>query len=195
MHSSISAVLVTRGNVDLSPIIETLPFDDIIVWDNSRKKTDIAVLGRYRAMFDAKNDIVYVQDDDCIVPVSQMVAQWNEDPRVMLCNMPADHGTYTDSALVGWGCIMNRNWAWNALSRYVEFFPLNEDKSLYMTADIPVTVLNRFRRVDFGHQNFDYAYGLDRMYHRDSHDTEREIALQRARYVRDFPHPYWSDTQ
>src|SRR5262245_25366483 len=46
----VSAVIVTRGNVDLQPILDTLPYDDIVVWDNSKRPTDLKILGRYEAL-------------------------------------------------------------------------------------------------------------------------------------------------
>jgi hypothetical protein len=30
----VSAVLVTRGNVDLSPVLDSLIFEDVVVWSN-----------------------------------------------------------------------------------------------------------------------------------------------------------------
>jgi hypothetical protein len=83
---SVSAIIVTRGNVDLQPIIATFPADwEILVWDNGRRQLlqrwvdppgsfavrmpveDLSVYGRYAAIGHATNDLIYVQDDDVIV--------------------------------------------------------------------------------------------------------------------------------
>ena len=32
----VTAVIVTRGDVDLAPVLDSLIFDDVVVWDNSR---------------------------------------------------------------------------------------------------------------------------------------------------------------
>ena len=49
---SVSAVLVTRGNVDMTAIVESLPFDDVVVWDNSIRN-DLGIYGRYAAIAEA----------------------------------------------------------------------------------------------------------------------------------------------
>src|SRR4051812_19761075 len=45
--TAVSAVLVTRGDVDMTPIIDSLPVDwDWLVYDNSDRRRDLAVYGR-----------------------------------------------------------------------------------------------------------------------------------------------------
>ncbi len=63
---NVTACLVTRGDVDMRPIIDSLIFDNVIIWDNSRDP-DWKVAGRYMAALRARNDLVYWQDDDTIV--------------------------------------------------------------------------------------------------------------------------------
>lgn len=88
---NVSAVIVTRGNVDLTPILQSLPDAwEIIVWDNGLgcvwKATgtdpgfqadvpDLSVYGRYAAIEYASHDLIYVQDDDVIVSDPLAVAQ------------------------------------------------------------------------------------------------------------------------
>ena len=90
---NVSAVIVTRGDVDLSPVVQSLPEEwETLVWDNGhgnrdpglyRRITksgllarrvlgleeypDLSVYGRYAAIEHASHDLIYVQDDDCIV--------------------------------------------------------------------------------------------------------------------------------
>lgn len=86
---NVSAIIVTRGNVDLSEIIASLPAGwEILWWDNGGKlcyvsdpherrdgeecsyallAEDLAVYGRYAAIEHASGDLIYVQDDDCVV--------------------------------------------------------------------------------------------------------------------------------
>ena len=39
------------------------PFTEIVVWDNS-KRPDLSVYGRYAAIEECKNDIIFTMDDD-----------------------------------------------------------------------------------------------------------------------------------
>ena len=49
--AKVSACLVTRGDQPemLERIIETLPYDEVIVWDNSQRQ-DFKIYGRFMAM-------------------------------------------------------------------------------------------------------------------------------------------------
>lgn len=90
----VSAIIVTRGDVDMAPVLDSLPDEwEKIEWDNyvggPRKKIrgpqgwidewngvagadgpvigDLSVYGRYAAIEYATGDLIYVQDDDVIV--------------------------------------------------------------------------------------------------------------------------------
>ncbi len=66
-----SAIVVTRGDVNLNEVVKSLRLceriGDIIIWDNA-KRGDSAVYGRYAAIAEAKHPLIFVQDDDCILP-------------------------------------------------------------------------------------------------------------------------------
>lgn len=63
----VSAILVTRGDVALTEIVESLsPFNEVIVWNNSQRE-DLGIYGRYAAIHEAKNTVIAVQDDDVLV--------------------------------------------------------------------------------------------------------------------------------
>ena len=80
---NVSAIIVTKGDQDLGPIMPSLPVEwEVLVWDNtaealtivngngerrSHPVVDLHVYGRYAAIFRAASDIIYVQDDDVIV--------------------------------------------------------------------------------------------------------------------------------
>lgn len=132
---NVSAIIVTRGDVDVLPVLDSLPEEwEKIVWDNRgfcqiRRPTevfseyatgspDIAVYGRYAAIEYASHDIIYVQDDDVIVRDPRaivhawLIATGREGhPRdTIVCNMPSEfrHEFYIDHALVGFGAAFHR---------------------------------------------------------------------------------------
>lgn len=103
---NVSAVIVTRGDVDLDPILDELPDEwQVIVWDNASTRStrpnvtwwppntvrhytfavreevdeDRMVKGRYDAIEYATGDLIYVQDDDVLVSdPERIVAKWIE---------------------------------------------------------------------------------------------------------------------
>ncbi len=100
---NVSAVIVTRGDVDLQPVLDSLPGEwETIVWVNSgplalintpgtyskwltereRELPDLSVYGRYAAIEWASNDMIYVQDDDVIVSDPQAIVDvWHQEWR------------------------------------------------------------------------------------------------------------------
>lgn len=110
----VTAVIVTRGDVDLTPVLDSLIFDDVIVWDNSREpfaigewrngavtvgtrlaaqalapQRDLAVdemtWGRALAAELATTNVVYSQDDDIIhTPENQQAIIAAYEPGVLV---------------------------------------------------------------------------------------------------------------
>lgn len=87
---NVSACLVTRGDVEMQPIIDSFPDEwEILVWWNGHTLTrlnpqerkveitvdipDVSVYGRYAAIEYASHDLIYVQDDDVIVSDQQAI--------------------------------------------------------------------------------------------------------------------------
>jgi hypothetical protein len=145
----VSAVIVTRGDVDLNPIMDSLRpvgFREIVVWSNARPyyarphtepgdrilvaATDLAVYGRYAAIERCRSDFVFVQDDDCLVDAAAVLdaADGLYDPTTtILANMPASRWPdYPDSCLVGWGAVFHRDLpplAWGRFASPTGDFP------------------------------------------------------------------------
>lgn len=180
--SEVSAVLVTRGDIDLTQILDSLPFDDVIVWDNS-KRLDRKVFGRYLGIRDARNDTIYVQDDDCVVPVADLLAQYTRGER--LCNMSADRwNDYPDSSLVGWGALFPAADAEQAFWQTLTGRWYHADE-LDRCCDVIFTTLLPFRRIDVGHTDLPWATGPNRMYTGDpDHWAIRQRVLEKARALR-----------
>ena len=106
----VTAVVVTRGNRDITPVLSSLScFGEVRVWDNSKQR-DLKVFGRYAASLWAANSVIYTQDDDAITVPEQICAEYV--PGQLVCNMkPGHHDAYrgTGIALVGHGAIFDQN--------------------------------------------------------------------------------------
>ena len=146
--SQVSACLVTRGDQpeQLARIIDTLPYDEIIVWDNSQRH-DLKTAGRYAAMDMAKHDVVYFQDDDTLFTHhAELIAEWNAlRPFVMVTTNGhgENDGGYGDLPLVCGGALAQRSAVEDAIRAYI-YEDLDDwaDEDLYY-ADFAIGVLLR----------------------------------------------------
>lgn len=153
-HSLVTAVVVTRGDVDLQPILASLPFDDLIVWDNSEKAEDAKVYGRYLAAEDAVNDVVYFQDDDLIFPDVLALLDVYEPGRIT-CNMPSPWYECTGyerarCGMVGAGALVPKGLWRQAFDQYLGRWPLDDD--FLNGCDWVNGILTPHARYDFGYE-------------------------------------------
>lgn len=210
----VSAVIPTRGDVDLSPILESLSWcDEVLVWDNS-KRQDLSVYGRYAMIAEARNELILTQDDDCIVSDPQRIAnawisnrnnnEYGVAPRqvepeeFLVANMPQEFRPhYPDSCLVGFGACFHRDLPDQAIERFVygalkmignEYTGEHVQAVLETqdrTCDVWFTTLTPRVLVDVPVERLDYAFGANRMYNQPGHVEERTRVLEMARKVRD----------
>jgi hypothetical protein len=126
--SDVTACLVTRGDVDLRPILDTLIWDNVVVWDNSVRE-DRKTAGRYYAAAGAKTPVVYYQDDDVLVPRSTQAALLDAyEPGIPTAVYAHGDtpGGYEDVMLVGAGALVPKALAWQGLHRYLDFHPIDD---------------------------------------------------------------------
>ena len=106
---NVCAILLTRGDVDMSGIIESLPYGEVIVWDNSKRIIDARVYGRYLAIAETRKPVIYFQDDDCIVKDwshRELLASYR--PGTIIANMVNGHRD-DEPPMLGWGAIFDRD--------------------------------------------------------------------------------------
>jgi hypothetical protein len=178
-------VLVTRGDVDLDPILQTLPYGEIIVWDNSTRPVDYKAFGRYMGILEASRSVIYFQDDDCIVRChDQLMADYEDG--VLLANMPrAKQLEYPDTALIGWGSLFHRDLPFLAFERYGKFFSTTDNLFLRVSADFVFPLLTPRKVKDYGVEELPYSGAKGRTWRRRSYPRQKRISLSRARSVRD----------
>jgi hypothetical protein len=90
---NVSACIATRGDVNMSPILDSLPENwEVVLWNNGLglvgtwrpheqlediEVHDLGPYGRFAAIAYASHEIIYVQDDDVIVSDPEaIVAEW-----------------------------------------------------------------------------------------------------------------------
>ncbi len=183
--SEVSAVIVTRGDISLKPVLDTLPFDDIVIWNN-RARDNVMLYGRYVAMREARNQVVYVQDDDCTLTpeaIETLLAEYR--PREIVANMPVSRwDDYPDSCLVGWGAVFDRVLPRRAFERYARRYPLGAN-AFMRDCDLVFTTLTPHVKLDLGFAHLPWAEMPYRLFRQPEHAGVREKILQQARDVRD----------
>ena len=207
---NVSAIVVTRGDVDIQPIIDSLPRDwEIVIWENGHTVTrsdgyaevapDYAVYGRYAAIEHASHELIYVQDDDCIVSDPQAIVSVINPHgdltrrNFVVCNMPLEfrHDFYQEQALVGFGAAFHRDAPARAFRRYWErYYGAPEPDGSHAdhvmfnrVCDVVFTALTPRVLVDIPKENLEHAYAENRMYRQVQHVGERTAALLAARKV------------
>lgn len=152
--ADVSAVIVTKGDVDLAPILETLPYPETIVWDNSQLPWDMKTLGRHLAESKCSNDVIYHQDDDLVFRNhDQLLAAY--EPGRITANMPSpwyEKVGYPEKrqVMLGAGSLIDKGLAWAALGRYLAVHPFDDDLLVY--CDCVIGALVPSFRVDFGYE-------------------------------------------
>jgi hypothetical protein len=151
----VSAVLVTRGDVRLDPIIEALPYREIIVWDNSTRPVDYGVFGRYVAIAEATRPLIYFQDDDCIVNCHEALLEaW--EPGYVVGNAFDDAERlkrYEGTTLLGWGALFEAELPWLAFIEYARHHPFHQlwlDHTRGLGAEIVFPMLTPSKTITHG---------------------------------------------
>ena len=182
---NVTACLVTRGNVDMDPIAASLTaagISRLTIWDNSREQ-DSGVYGRYLAVGRATGDVIYTQDDDCLLPEESIHLLLEAyEPGRIVANMPKPfRKNYSDSCLVGFGAVFDRDLPAKAFERFRE---AGTSWDYHERPDVIFTALTPFTLVDVPVEILEYAYGADRAYRQRSHVIDRHRALTAARLAR-----------
>lgn len=184
----VTAILVTRGDCDLGPILDSLVFRAVLVWDNARQP-DCGAYGRYIACETAFTEAVFVQDDDCIVsPEAQLTLCEMYEPGVLVSNMCEWHNANMPLlALPGWGAIFERNLAQVALDRWRDTHEADfySDDFRRIGCDIVFPVLTPSWMVDLGHENLPYAWATNRTHLRPDYQGKKHWYYREAARLRE----------
>lgn len=184
--ADVSAVIVTRGNVDLAPILASLPYPDVVVWNNEvmtgQIGIDVKVFGRYMAIPLTKNPVIYWQDDDIVFTAhDELLAAY--EPGQVICNMDQswiDGAGYGDFlGMVGAGSLCDAGLPAQVFARYLAEHPSDDD--LLVECDFAFGVLAPFKRVDLGYLPRSFTDDPDRLYQQPGQQERKWEMIRRAR--------------
>jgi hypothetical protein len=153
IRAQVSACLVTREPLDPQIVRSLEGFGEIIVGDGTR-----GVIGRYEAVAKAKFEIIYSQDDDCVVDIPALMAQWDGH---FISNMKANRvAEYPGQiTLMGWGCMFRKELI-DVFDEYIDRWGL--DALFRRECDRVFSGLNRHKNVFVDVENLPIAY-VDRL--------------------------------
>jgi hypothetical protein len=163
-RDDVTAVIVTRGDTDLRPIIESLVFEYVCIWNN-QIAADFGAYGRYVAIRDhIHTQIVYTQDDDCVVPVKDQLRLLDAyEPGVLTALMPPERIDYTDTVLVGWGSIFDAYLPELAFNRWLAAGHETESREFRIVGcDFIFPILTPHKRLDGYHSDLPWAHADNR---------------------------------
>lgn len=138
--SSVSVCLLSwRRPANMAPIVDSLHdldfVDEILVWNNDpdvdlrlegskvrvvRSPENMGCAGRYRCIAEARNEVIYTQDDDALVnDVAGLREAFLRDPTRLTFGLTRWHYDHRDLqvigecevGLLGWGAFLRRSWA------------------------------------------------------------------------------------
>jgi len=155
--------------------------DEIRIREHTENNNQMSY-GRYIEALEAKNDLIYVQDDDCLcLNIEELLTTWDGEhlSNVMDEDSP-DAATGFGSTMFGWGTFFRKNWI-PILDKWIEKY--GEDHILHREADrIFSTVLNRRNNTIPGAiSKFPSAWGEMALFRQPDHFKFKDSAISRAK--------------
>lgn len=191
----VTAVIVTRGDVPLGPVLDALIFPNVVVWDNSERGCDQMTFGRMLAAREAPTAIIYSQDDDIVhSPANQMAIlaayqqtylvgcmwkDWSDGAR----RQGIEDG-YDDLVFPGSGSISHLDMWEDAILAYLEHYP--DDDFFRLWCDTIIGVITPTIQLPLRFSELDWGSNENRMAHMDGAVALKTEAIRRAREVRDM---------
>lgn len=172
----ISCVLITRAKEYPKIIMDRLQlgfFDEVLIGTESP-----SVYHRYLLAEKARNEIIYVQDDDCMTNYQNLFKFYNNQ---ITNGMPLPFKERYDPmgcTLVGWGCYFPKNMIY-AFDKYIAKY--GKDAHLLREADRIFTYLNKpFNTIIMPHEDLPRASAAEAMYQDPEHFPSAAEALRKT---------------
>lgn len=177
-HPKISCIVITREPILNELILERLDlgfFDEILIIPECP-----SVYHRYKAAREVKSDIIYIQDDDCMVNYQVLFKSYNGRITNTMTLPFQDKYKASGCTLVGWGAFFPKEML-SVFDRYIEKYGA-EDPHLLREADRIFTHLNQpWNTVIQPHEDLKVASDVGRMCYEESHYKSMAEALEKCK--------------
>lgn len=174
----ISCCLITKEKEYPKIVLERLTlgfFDEILICTESP-----SVYQRYLLAKEASNDIIYVQDDDCMVNYQQLFKKY--DGRITNTMTEGFQNFYDPlgCTLVGWGCYFKRSMVDMIDKWYIPKYGV--DSHLLREADRIFTYLNKpFNTIIMPHEDLKRANSDGAMWKEPEHFPSAYEAIEKCK--------------
>lgn len=152
--------------------IDTSWFDEVLI-----KTESPSVYERYLLAEQAKNDIIYVQDDDCIVDYKELWKHYNGGLTAGITQHHHDAYMGSGVTLVGWGCFFPKSMLKN-IQKYIDVY--GKDAHLLREADRIFTFLNQPHNLVIMNHT-DFTPQTNRMWNEPNHWESMRQAIEKCR--------------
>lgn len=164
--------------------------DEIIIWDN--RNQNMCGYGRYLGAIEAKNDIIYTQDDDCLIyNIDELFSLFNNT--CIVNNMKKNHLKIykkLNHTLPGWGMIFNKNWI-KCLNNYIRIYGI-DDIFLRDTGRLFTGLFGNWHSILGEIEDFESANDPNiALWKQAKHKKHRQLIIDRINVCQDKPiRPY-----
>lgn len=173
---------------DILTSLELAGIGEVVIWNNQLEQ-DLGPYGKYAAIEQARHDVVFVQDDDVLLPpgsIRELVAAY--EPGKLVANMPQEFRPhYPDSAMVGFGAIFDRELPAEAFEWFFGYHVgMSGESPLFLRESCRAfAVLTPLVLVDVPKTDLPWASDPGRLWRQPEHVAMRDRMLDLARQVRD----------
>lgn len=195
--ADVTAVIVTKGNVDLAPVLASVAdFQEIIVWNNAANSLgrDLKTYGRVMAARRSMTEWVWSQDDDIVhtPEAHREILAAARDFTLTGCMWPEwsqgarDQGIedgYDDLVFPGSGSISQVDLWDDCIAEYLAEF--EEDDFFHLWCDTIIGVIAPTQQLDIRFEALPCADDPDRMANMPDAVALKTEAIRRARQIRD----------
>lgn len=175
----VTAVLIKYNRPkELEKIIEHIEaydfIDEILIHDNT--KENLMCYGRYVTAKKAKNNTIYVQDDDCIIDIDKLYKVY-DDTKLVNGMKPSHLSAYGGKdSMMGWGALFEKKWI-SVFDSYIDKYGV--DDVLIRESDRIFTSLLPRHTVVMNVKDFPSATSDEALYKQPDHWIYKQIALER----------------
>lgn len=187
----VTAILVSwKRPKELAQIIENLyqyEFIDEIIVAINRPDDNLKCYRRWLAVKEARNNTIYVQDDDCIIGNLRELYENYTGTRMVIGMKETRIVEYIGekSAMVGWGTFFDKNWV--NFNKYLDTYGVDDllirESDRIITYKIGKERPHKYKIADV--KDFDCANSDDAMWVQPNHWDYKKIAIQTAREIYD----------
>ena len=173
---SMCAVIPTRGDVSMDEIVQHLySYPEVA---EVKVIVGTTTFNRYLTASEAKQDIIYTQDDDCITDLRPLIR--NYEPGIIVNAMTRAHARIYRRAqtLIGFGAIFDKSLVASVMDAKWE-----RDGLFYSKADRIFATVNQHNTVFPKIRILPYAEDQDRLYRQHDHGEKVQAMNLRIRAI------------